>query len=74
MPARGTPSLCQYFLHLPPADAVMGQGDLHVKDNVGGFTGDFFSVVVFAGHHEFSTLFANLLQDAVVPPASSLLV
>ena len=61
-----TPTGRQYSLHLPPADPVMGQGNLHVKQDVGGLAGNFIGVVVFAGHHELSAFFADLLENAVV--------
>ena len=41
-------------------------GDLHVKEDVGGLTGNLIGVVVLAGHHEFGALFADLLEDAIV--------
>ena len=44
----------------------MGQCDLHVEQDVGGFAGNFIGVVVLAGHHELGALFTDLLEDAVV--------
>ena len=42
------------------------QGHLHVEEQVGCLTGDLNGIAVLAGHHELSTLLADLLEDPVV--------
>ena len=46
--------------------AVMGHGDLQVKNDVSGFASNLHSVVVFASHHEFGAFFADFFENAVV--------
>ena len=53
-------------LHFAPAHPVMGQGDLHVEQDVGGLAGNVIGVVVLAGHHELGAFFADLLENAIV--------
>ena len=45
---------------------MVGQGYLHVKQNVGGLASNLGRVVVLAGHHEFGAFLADLFEDAVV--------
>ena len=66
MAPRGTATFSQHFLHVAPRHTVMGHGDLQMKNDVRGFTGDFFSIVVFAGHDELGAFFADFFENAVV--------
>ena len=47
---------------------MVRQGHLQVVNQVGRLAGDRPGLVVFAGHHKFRRLLADLLEDAVVPP------
>ena len=50
----------------------MGQGDLDVKDQIGGLTSDLLPHIVLAGHDELSAFLADLLEDPVVTAAEQL--
>ena len=47
---------------------MVGQGHLNMKNQICRFAGNLLRTVVFAGHHEFSTFLADLLEDPVVAP------
>lgn len=51
---------------------VVSQSNEGVIDQIRRFSSDFIRGVIFAGHHDFGSLFANLLKDLVVPPSQEL--
>ena len=51
---------------------MVGQGHLHVEDQISRFSSDLIFGVVFAGHHKFSALFPDLFEDAVVATSQKL--
>ena len=45
---------------------MVSERDLKMEDKIRSLTSNLLGNVVFAGHHEFSALLPDLLEDAVV--------
>jgi hypothetical protein len=65
-------TLLQFAVDRLQINIVMGKSHEAVEEEIGDFSSDRVSIVIFTGHHNFGTFFSNLFEDFVISSVKQL--